>query len=76
MRVLKINEKMPFKLFPCCISVRGLQRSIIYDLNRNEFTYIPNDLHIFLSEHQGKSFNDIISNYTNKNKVRITVSTR
>jgi SPASM domain peptide maturase of grasp-with-spasm system len=31
-----------FKLFACCIPVKGYSRSIIYDIQRNAFEYIPN----------------------------------
>lgn len=35
---------MKFKLFTCCIPVRGAKRSIICDLQRKKFHFIPNSL--------------------------------
>jgi len=57
----KIDEAKPFKLFPCCVSVRGFSRSVIYDLNRSEFCYIPNDLHDLLDRFDGESVRSIKS---------------
>lgn len=34
-----------FILYACCIPVKGIQRSIICDLQRNSFIYIPNELY-------------------------------
>lgn len=37
-----------FLLFACCISVKGQGRSLIADLQRNTFKYVPNLLHDIL----------------------------
>jgi len=41
-------SKCSYKLFADCIPVRGYQRSIIYDIRRCEFKFIPNDLYDIL----------------------------
>lgn len=63
-----------FKLFACCIPVKGASRSIICDLQRGSFEYIPNILYdividvpnLTLNEIKEKfefKFNDIIDSY-------------
>jgi SPASM domain peptide maturase of grasp-with-spasm system len=44
-----------FVLFACCIPVRGARRSVICDLQRECFHFIPNGLHEILTEHAGKT---------------------
>lgn len=43
-----MKEKPYFMLFACCPLVKGATRSIIYDLQRNKFKYIPNMLYDIL----------------------------
>lgn len=38
-----------YKMFSSCISVKGVIRSIIYDLNRKKYEFIPNDLALKLT---------------------------
>jgi len=38
-------SKNYFKMFSCCIPVKGASRSVICDLQRNSFEFIPNDLY-------------------------------
>ena len=42
-------------LFANCILVNGYNRSIIYDLHRRNYEYIPNELFSFLEEFDGAS---------------------
>ena len=44
------KEKSFFHLFPCCIPVKGATRSIICDLQRNNFEIIPNALFFILTQ--------------------------
>ncbi len=50
-----IPQNLFFKPYACCIPVKGFGRSIIYDLNRSVFTYIPNSLFEIMKEHQGQT---------------------
>jgi SPASM domain peptide maturase of grasp-with-spasm system len=54
------NDK-PFKLFPCCILVKGYTKSILYDLNRNSYWYIPHDLHNLIVQYEGKPLDFVYS---------------
>lgn len=44
-----------FKLFSCCIPVKGAVRSVICDLQRNDFIFIPEGLYEILTLHKNKS---------------------
>jgi SPASM domain peptide maturase of grasp-with-spasm system len=41
-----------FRLYACCRPVRGARRSVICDLQRGTFVFIPNGLYDILTEHQ------------------------
>jgi len=53
------------KLFASCIPVKGAERSLICDLQRNRFDFIPNDLCEILILHEGKSTTEIKYIYNN-----------
>jgi len=55
-----------FKLFACCIPVLGAERSIVCDLQRFNFLFIPNILFEILSEYADKKIVDIKSYYENE----------
>ncbi|MET3537713.1 grasp-with-spasm system SPASM domain peptide maturase [Chryseobacterium limigenitum] len=42
-----------YMLFSNCIPVKGYKRSIIYDLMRYDYNYIPNDLYSILTQNRG-----------------------
>lgn len=46
-------------LFASCIPVKGFNRSIICDLQRNSYSYIPNDMFDIIFQYNGKSILDI-----------------
>ena len=52
-----------FRLFACCIAVRGARRSVICDLGRRRLRFIPNGLYEILSEHGDKSVAEIKALY-------------
>lgn len=45
-----MNQQVFFKLFACCIPVKGASRTALYDLQRNSFEYIPNILYDLIQE--------------------------
>ena len=49
----------PFLVHACCIPVKGYTKSIMYDLNRCTFDYIPNDLFNILDKQEGNTIADI-----------------
>lgn len=53
------------KLFASCIPVKGAERSIICDLQRQTYNLIPNDLFDVLEAHDGKSLKEIQEFYNN-----------
>jgi SPASM domain peptide maturase of grasp-with-spasm system len=61
-----LNSNKKLKLFACCIPVKGAERSIICDLQRHIYDFIPNDLFDILSLHDGKSLFEIQKHYNNE----------
>ncbi|WP_299338728.1 grasp-with-spasm system SPASM domain peptide maturase [uncultured Psychroserpens sp.] len=53
-------------LYASCIPVKGAAKSIICDLQRQNYVHIPNDLYNILTEHSGKSLEEIKIFYENK----------
>lgn len=51
--------------FANCITIKGANRSLICDLQRHDISLIPNDLFEILNKYQGKSIDEIKSNYDN-----------
>ncbi len=48
-----------FLLFANCIPVKGAKRSIIYDIQRNNFEFIPNELYSILTKCAKKTIGEI-----------------
>lgn len=61
---MKVNNKL--KLYGCCYSIKGANRSVICDLQYGKMNFIPNDLHEFIELNQGKSLSDIYDFYNNE----------
>lgn len=66
-----LEFKLPFMLFSTCIPVKGFNRSIIYDLQRMSFEYIPNSLYDLIIEFEGNSIEDIFTKYDDSEKTTI-----
>ena len=56
-------ERRVFALFACCVPVRGARRSVICDLQRQSFLFIPNGLYEILTEHRGETISAIKAVY-------------
>lgn len=54
---------MKFKLFSNCIPIKGTRRSIIYDLQREKYEFIPNDLWQILIKFDSRTVEDIKVHY-------------
>ncbi|HEY0740630.1 MAG TPA: grasp-with-spasm system SPASM domain peptide maturase [Chryseosolibacter sp.] len=52
-----------FKMFAGCQIVKGFTRSIIYDLQRGKFDFVPNELADILQMQNNSSKNDILEFY-------------
>lgn len=50
---------MVFKLFANCIPVKGASRSIIYDLARKIYRFIPNGLYHIITEFEGMTIDEV-----------------
>jgi len=58
---------IPFHIFACCFPVKGKTRGILYDIQRQDFDYIPNDLIDIIEKYEGKTD---ISNFKYIKKVK------
>ena len=58
-----MNKKPYFMLFACCPLVKGATRSVIYDLQRNKFKYIPNILYDILMLCRHQTIEQVMSMY-------------
>ena len=56
-----------FKLFACCIPVKGFTNYIICDLQRAEFINIPEALYEILTVYKDKGISEIKRNYDKEN---------
>lgn len=63
--IMKKDEPY-FRLFQCCVVVDGATRSLICDLQRKDFEFIPKDLSYILRKYDGKKVSDIKKIYENK----------
>ncbi len=61
---MKTEKKMA--LFANCIPVKGANRSIICDLGRDTYSFIPNDLYDVLTLHEGKTIHEIKTIYNHE----------
>lgn len=52
-----------FKLYSCCIPVKGSTQSVLCDIQRREYIQIPNSLFHILKEDQDKSFEGLVRKY-------------
>ncbi|MFL6195081.1 MAG: grasp-with-spasm system SPASM domain peptide maturase [Thermoanaerobaculia bacterium] len=52
-----------FSLFACCVPVRGARRSVVCDLQRQTFHFIPNGLYEILTEQAGRSLAEVQAAY-------------
>lgn len=55
-----------FRLFANCIPVKGAKRSIICDIQRGNFEFIPNGLFAILTEEKHQSIQEIKMSYDNQ----------
>jgi SPASM domain peptide maturase of grasp-with-spasm system len=60
-----------FSLFACCIPVQGARRSVICDLQRQSFHFIPNGLYEILTEHAGATVEEIKAAYDHEYDMEI-----
>jgi SPASM domain peptide maturase of grasp-with-spasm system len=66
-----MSENLVFLLFTNCKVVTGAKRSIICDLQRGEFDFIPNDLTEILTIHKDKTLMEIKNSYHSESEREI-----
>jgi len=54
------KDTLVLHLFAECILVKGYLRSVIYDIKRNDYHFIPNELYFFIEANHGKPKPQII----------------
>ncbi|MEM6718120.1 MAG: grasp-with-spasm system SPASM domain peptide maturase [Bacteroidota bacterium] len=64
-----MNTLPVLKMHSNCIVVKGVNRSTICDLQRNEVKLIPNDLENLIKLYEGKTIEEINSKYDTKHHV-------
>lgn len=55
-----------FRLFACCVPVRGARRSTLCDLQRQVYRLIPNGLYEILTVHKGRTVEEIKAEYEHR----------
>ena len=60
---IDINDNTYFKLFYDCMPVKGYTRSIICDMTRHYFDFIPNSLYFILTRYTDKSLDKIFKDF-------------
>ncbi len=60
------DDKTYFKLYSDCIPVKGHTRSIICDLSRQHFDFIPNSLYFILKKYPNKSLKNIFNSFNSE----------
>lgn len=61
-----MTELRVFRLFACCVPVRGARRSTLCDLQRKTYQFIPNGLYEILTKHRGKNTDELKDLYERK----------
>lgn len=59
------SKKRIFRLYACCIPVKGASRGTICDLQRGKILLIPNLVYDILVVHKGKGIDEIKKHYKN-----------
>jgi len=53
-----------YYIFSTCIFVKGIHRGIIYDLQREDYDYVPNSLIDLFSKYNGRQISSLYKNFT------------
>jgi SPASM domain peptide maturase of grasp-with-spasm system len=65
------TDDLIFRLFACCVPVRGARRSVICDLQRGSYQLIPNGLFDILREQAGRTVGEIKTVFEHEYDVEI-----
>lgn len=64
-------DKRYFTLFACCIPIKGTNRSLICDIQRQEFFFINNEVYDLLMQFEQTPYKEIIENISIEDKPHI-----
>ncbi len=67
---MKLYNK-PFKMYASCIIVKGINRSIISDLQKKKYFFIPNSLNNILVQYEGLTLNKIYANFNKDDQLQL-----
>lgn len=63
--LMAYNRDLHLKIFECCIPVKGAKRSLICDLQRNSYEFIPNIMVEFIRKYDRQLVADIYADFSN-----------
>lgn len=66
--IIEEYKECYFRIFAACMPVKGASRSIICDLQRETFDYIPNDIFSILNEFNSDKISAILKTFGEDNK--------
>jgi SPASM domain peptide maturase of grasp-with-spasm system len=61
-----MSYNKPFRLFTCCFPIAGAERALVCDVQRKTYQYIPSALYEILTEHDGKTVQEVKVIYNNE----------
>ncbi len=61
-----MKEKKYYKFYECCRIVKGINRAIVYDLQRSNIYYMPNSLVDIFLAYQNKTIDSLFNDYSSE----------
>ncbi len=61
-----MSYNKPFRLFTCCFPIAGAERALVCDIQRKTYQFLPSALYEILTEHDGKTVNEVKAIYNNE----------
>ncbi|MFO0321881.1 MAG: grasp-with-spasm system SPASM domain peptide maturase [Bacteroidota bacterium] len=61
---MEMDSDKKISLFASCIPVKGAMRSLVCDLQRNSYEFIPNELYDILIKYNGRKLYELYEEYT------------
>jgi len=64
-----IDKNKYFKFYASCIPVQGINRGVIYDLQRGSFYFVPNSIINVLNENENEKLINLYNKYSSQEKL-------
>jgi len=58
-----MNPQLYFQLFACCLPVKGSSRSVVCDIQRNDYQLIPNILYDILIDYKNQTIESVLAHF-------------